>query len=150
MTHLFISAYCCHQSSNICIHLYQCVILCISYLHGAGLTCFLSCSFLLPVLHLPAACPMPPRLSAVQFSAGSGTKCLNLNPEIWLRFECKPSVPEVQNLIWAKYGKRSPKNFPANSPNLWFRCRFSQNGHLPHLKPEPWVQFRFTSSSGGL
>ena len=57
MTHLFISAYCCHQSSDICIHLYQWTILCISYLHSASPTCFLSCSSPL----LPTACPAHPR-----------------------------------------------------------------------------------------
>ena len=60
MTHLFISAYCCHQSSDICIHLYQCTILRISYLHGPGPTRFLSRSSPL----LPAARPAPPRCLA--------------------------------------------------------------------------------------
>jgi len=60
------------------------------------------------------------RLSAVHFSVGSGTLklCLNLNPEVQLRFGCEPSAPEVQDLIWAKYGKRSQKIFPAKSLNL--------------------------------
>ena len=53
-------------------------------------------------------------LSAVRFGAGSGTKCLNLNPHLWVwsrplpnlnpevrvRFGCKPGAPEVRDLIW--------------------------------------------------
>ena len=60
------------------------------------------------------------RLSVVQFGVALGTLCLNLNPEVQLRFGCKPSTPEVQNLICAKYGKRSQKNFPAKSLNLGY------------------------------
>jgi len=85
----------------------------------------------------------------VWFSAGLGTLCLNLNPEVQLRFRCKPSAPELQDLIWAKHGKRNQKHFPAKSPNLWFRFRFGQNGFLLHLEPEPQVQFGFTPGSGG-
>jgi len=99
----------------------------------------------------------------VQFSAGLGTLCLNLNlhlwfqsslllnlnPEVQLRFRCEPSAPEVWDLIWAKYGKRSQNFFPVKSPNLWFRCRFGKNCCLPHLKPEPRVWFKFTPGSVG-
>ena len=104
------------------------------------------------------------RLSTVQFGAGSGTLCLNLNPhqrvrssllpdlnpEVRLRCGCEPGAPEVRGLKWAKYGKRSQKQFPGKSPNLWFRCRFGPNSHLPHLEPEPRVRFRFAPGSAGL
>jgi hypothetical protein len=76
------------------------------------------------------------RLSAVRFSAGSGTKCLNLNLHLWVwssplpnlnhevrvQFGCEPSAPEVQVLIWANYGNRSQNIFPSGCPNLWFTC----------------------------
>jgi hypothetical protein len=71
MTHLFISAYCCDESSNICIHLYQCTKLHISYLHGAGPTCYptpshcLSCTFPLP---LPLLCSSGSALAPYQSS----------------------------------------------------------------------------------
>jgi len=54
----------------------------------------------------------------VQFGVGSGTKCLNLNPEVWQRFGCEPGAPEVWDLNWAKYGNRSQKKIPPKFPNL--------------------------------
>jgi hypothetical protein len=103
------------------------------------------------------------RLSAVRFGAGSGTLCLNLNPHLWVRssplpnlnpevrvqFRCEPGAPEVQTLIWAKYGNRSPNIFPSGYLNLWFRCGFSQNSHFPAPEPEPQVRFGFAPGPGG-
>jgi hypothetical protein len=78
---------------------------------------------------------------------GLGTLCLNLNPhlcvwssplpnlnpEVWVQFRCKPSAPEVQDLIWVKYGNRSHNFFPSEFLNL--RCSSGSHPVLEVHKP---------------